>query len=111
MAYSWPGNVRELYSVLEQAVRLSWGEVIQSQNLSLMPSDVLEGTCSWGDVVSGREGLPPEGIDLGEVERNLVVAALNKSQWNISRAARLLGLSRDTLRYRIDKFQLRRVSH
>lgn len=110
LAYSWPGNLRELYSVLEQAVRLSWGEVIQSQNLSLMPSDVLEGTCSWGDVVSGREDLPPEGIDLGEVERNLVVAALNKSQWNISRAARLLGLSRDTLRYRIEKFQLRRAS-
>jgi DNA-binding NtrC family response regulator len=54
--------------------------------------------------------LPIEGILLEEVERDLVVQALERERWNVTRAARLLGLSRDTLRYRIEKHQLKEGS-
>ena len=50
--------------------------------------------------------IPPGGLNLNEVERTLLVQALERSGGNVSKAARLLGVSRDTLRYRIDKFQL-----
>lgn len=47
-----------------------------------------------------------ESLQLGEVERGLILQALQKTSWNVTRAAKLLGVSRDTLRYRIDKFNL-----
>ena len=50
--------------------------------------------------------IPVEGLQLGEVERGLVLQALQRTSWNVTRAAKLLGVSRDTLRYRIDKFNL-----
>jgi len=54
--------------------------------------------------------LPPNGIDLEQLERSLVVQALERSGWNQTRAAALLGLNRDQIRYRIEKFKLERVS-
>jgi transcriptional regulator with GAF, ATPase, and Fis domain len=51
-------------------------------------------------------GLPPEGINLEELERSLVVQALERSGWNQTKAAALLGLNRDQIRYRIEKFDL-----
>jgi two-component system response regulator AtoC len=53
-------------------------------------------------------GLPANGIDLEELERSLVVQALERSGWNQTRAAGLLGLNRDQIRYRIEKFKLER---
>jgi DNA-binding protein Fis len=50
--------------------------------------------------------IPSGGLQLGEVERGLILQALQKTSWNVTRAAKLLGVSRDTLRYRIDKFNL-----
>jgi DNA-binding protein Fis len=55
----------------------------------------------------GRFALPASGLDLEEVERNLVVQALARTSGNVTLSARLLGISRDGLRYRIDKFKLR----
>jgi transcriptional regulator with GAF, ATPase, and Fis domain len=52
--------------------------------------------------------LPPKGIDLEQLERSLVVQALDRSGWNQTRAAALLGLNRDQIRYRIEKFKLER---
>jgi len=52
--------------------------------------------------------LPPKGIDLEQLERSLVVQALERSAWNQTRAAALLGLNRDQIRYRIEKFKLER---
>ena len=54
--------------------------------------------------------LPANGIDLEQLERSLVVQALERSGWNQTRAASLLGLNRDQIRYRIEKFKLERVS-
>ena len=106
-AYSWPGNVRELRNVIENAVLLSVESLIGPDQLSLSPTlAAANGSRSH----SGNHFppvLPVEGIQLEEVERDLVVQALERESWNVTRAARLLGLSRDTLRYRIEKYQLK----
>jgi len=54
--------------------------------------------------------LPASGIDLEQLERSLVVQALDRSNWNQTKAATLLGLNRDQIRYRIEKFKLERVT-
>jgi transcriptional regulator with GAF, ATPase, and Fis domain len=53
-----------------------------------------------------RVELPPGGIELDQLERSLVIQALERTSWNQTRAAALLGLNRDQIRYRIEKFQL-----
>jgi transcriptional regulator with GAF, ATPase, and Fis domain len=60
--------------------------------------------------LSTSMGLPPEGINLDALERSLVVQALERSGWNQTKAATLLGLNRDQIRYRIEKFDLRKPS-
>ena len=57
-----------------------------------------------------RVELPPNGIDLEQLERSLVVQALERTQWNQTRAASLLGLNRDQIRYRIEKFHLEKAA-
>jgi DNA-binding NtrC family response regulator len=100
MAYDWPGNVRELESVIERALLLG-------DHDRILPAD-LPGAVRAG--LSTRRGLldldiPDAGIDLEGVERALIVKAMQKSGGNVSRAARLLGLSRRTLQYRLEKMQ------
>jgi DNA-binding NtrC family response regulator len=100
MAYDWPGNVRELESVIERALLLGEGERILTADL---PAAVRAG-------FGTRRGLldldvPESGIDLEELERSLIVKAMQKSGGNVTRAARLLGLSRRTLQYRLEKIQ------
>jgi transcriptional regulator with GAF, ATPase, and Fis domain len=65
---------------------------------------VVSGTTA-GKLTEGIE-LPPNGIDLEQLERSLVVQALERSAWNQTRAAALLGVNRDQIRYRIEKFNL-----
>jgi DNA-binding NtrC family response regulator len=100
--YAWPGNVRELRNVIEEAVLLAQGEVIAPEQLSFCAS---LGAGTAGAAAPVTE-IPEAGINLEEVERGLVVQALQKTGWNVTRAARLLGLTRDTLRYRMEKFSL-----
>ena len=104
--YAWPGNVRELRNVVEEAVLLASGSVIGPDQLSLCAT---LGRSRPGASPLAREMLPDipsGGLQLGEVERGLILQALQKTSWNVTRAAKLLGVSRDTLRYRIDKFNL-----
>jgi len=54
--------------------------------------------------------LPPEGISFDEVERSLITQAMEQTNWNITRAAKLLGLSFRTLQYRLEKFGIKRAS-
>ena len=54
--------------------------------------------------------LPPDGLDLEEVERDLLVQALDRTDWNQTHAGRLLGINRDQIRYRIEKFKLERLT-
>jgi len=103
--YGWPGNVRELRNVVEHAVLVATGTTIEPGHLSLSPG--LVGPAREGST-PGAFVLPDQGASLEDIERDLVVQALERASWNVTGAARLLGLSRDTLRYRIEKFGLRR---
>jgi two-component system NtrC family response regulator len=98
--YDWPGNVRELENVVEHAVVLGPSEVIQVENL---PAHIRN---SKSRITSISLKLPDDGIDLEEVEKEILLQALEKNQWNQTRAARYLNISRKTLIYRMEKFSL-----
>lgn len=98
MTYPWPGNVRELSHVIERAVLWSQGPELDAEHLSLvMPADGIT-------AVTGAPG--PAAFDLGGFERALIERAMTEAQGNQTRAAQLLGITRDTLRYRLKKFGL-----
>ena len=106
LAYSWPGNVRELAHVIERAALLHAGLVVSVEHLGLnrerRPEPIL--VASDGSVQVDFAAGP---IVLENVERALIQEALRASSWNRARAAELLGISRETLRYRLEKFDLR----
>ncbi len=102
--YEWPGNVRELRNLCERMVILLSGKQIQPDNL---PIEFRQQTLApLHDKINCIFTLPDEGINLEHMEINIIRQALAKSQGNRSRAARLLGISRDTLLYRIKKYAL-----
>jgi DNA-binding NtrC family response regulator len=98
--YGWPGNIRELRNAVERAMLLGEGTTLTADDFPM----------TAGGQTRLTEGvpLPPNGIDLDQLERSLVVQALERSGWNQTRAATLLGLNRDQIRYRIEKFKLER---
>jgi DNA-binding NtrC family response regulator len=100
--YAWPGNVRELRNVIERALILEDEDQITAKYL---PPALLNrtGAVEPGDDVPASFRLPPEGISLDAVERSLVQQAITQSGGNQTRAAELLGVSRDQLRYRLKK--------
>jgi DNA-binding NtrC family response regulator len=100
--YGWPGNVRELRNVIERSVLLSTGQVLSER---------------WLDLPSGSEPrriddpnaliLPLDGsVGLDDMEKRIISTALERCDGNVSAAARLLGVSRQTLRYRVEKHGL-----
>lgn len=103
LQHRWPGNVRELRNLMEQAVLLSRDATLGPEHLHLSP------------LAHDPDETPPtepvvttalSGGRLEDVERTMLVDALKRTGWNVTQAARLLGISRDTLRYRIEKFRL-----
>jgi DNA-binding NtrC family response regulator len=96
-AYGWPGNVRELRNVIERAMLLSDGDRLDARDFSAMSKSVN---------ASNEFELPATGVDLEQLERSLLVQALRRSHGNQTRAGTLLGLNRDQIRYRIEKFGL-----
>ncbi len=98
--YSWPGNVRELRNSIERAVILSRGEVLTKADLVLGQTNTGT-TAGIGDLQ-----LPPQGVDLHEIEAEFVRQALRRTGNNQTKAAKLLHLSRDQLRYRMEKLGL-----
>lgn len=111
--YAWPGNVRELRNVIERVMILEDGDVITPAYLprGLTPEDKsTSGPASKGvqlaeDNKTPGFRLPPDGVVLDEVEMSLVRQAMERSNGNQTRAAELLGISRDQLRYRIKKIE------
>jgi two-component system, NtrC family, response regulator AtoC len=97
--YRWPGNVRELRNAIERAMLLADKD-------RLVPDDF---TTLSRTAQTATFRLPPEGVNLEEVERQLLVQALERSHGNQTRAGVLLGINRDQVRYRIEKFGLVRV--
>ena len=109
LGYAWPGNVRELRNVIERALILEDGELVTTEYL---PRDLTGGSAraSAGAVAEGADGgaavhfkLPPDGVSLDEVENSLVRQAVERSGGNQTRAAEMLRISRDQLRYRLKK--------
>jgi two-component system NtrC family response regulator len=100
--YRWPGNVRELENIVERLVVLSRGDEITLEDL---PEFLRRTRASVEEL---HLDLPPQGISLEAIEKELILRALKKFNWNQSRAARYLDLSRKTLIYRMEKFGLRR---
>jgi len=106
LGYAWPGNVRELAHVIERAALLHTGRVVSVEHLGLNRAVRTE------PIVVGSDGsvqvdFAAGPIVLENVERALIQEALRASAWNRARAAELLGISRETLRYRLEKFDLR----
>lgn len=103
VAYAWPGNVRELRNLCERLAILLAGKVIEESNL---PSEFARRAA--GSVVeTPLFELPEFGIDLEKLEVTLINQALERTQGNRSQSARLLGISRDTLLYRMQKHGMR----
>ena len=94
--YGWPGNVRELRNAIERAMLLTDGDRLEASDLTTLTRTV--------SPVQFK--LPPEGVNIEEVERVLLVQALERSKGNQTQAAQLLGINRDQVRYRIEKFGL-----
>jgi Nif-specific regulatory protein len=97
--YNWPGNIRELQNVIERAVLMADGKPIEPNHL---PREVVGEAAE--PMVAGA------GSSLWGYEKAMIVKALQESNWNQSKAARALGISRDNLRYRIKKFKIERPS-
>ena len=106
--YSWPGNIRQLESAIERAVLLCEGEAITVDDLT---PEVL-GRRRPGQSADKQRGdrfdLPPAGINFERFERDLIIQAMERSDWVIAKAAKLLGMSYRTLQYRLEKFGLKK---
>lgn len=97
-AYSWPGNIRELRNLCERLSILLSGQTIEPENLPHEFTNNLSASSSDAVFI-----LPEKGIDLDDLEADMIHQALQRTNGNRSKSARLLGLSRDTLLYRIKK--------
>ncbi len=99
--YEWPGNVRELENALERAMIFHRGDVI---DVSDLPETIRAPKAREAAALSVT--LPESGLSLEEVEKELILRALQKHDWNQSRAARYLGITRHTLLYRMEKHHI-----
>ncbi len=100
--HPWAGNVRELRNTMEQAALLTVGDHIRAADLNLREPP-------WLAAEPGGPGAAPEpGATLASIERDLIVNALNRMGGNVTMAAQELGITRDTMRYRMEKHKLRR---
>jgi two-component system, NtrC family, response regulator len=97
LRYRWPGNIREIENVIERIVVLARGNEVTLRDLP----EYLRRERSSLDAL--EVDLPQQGISLEAVEKELILKALNKCQWNQTRAARYLDISRKTLLYRIER--------
>jgi DNA-binding NtrC family response regulator len=107
LVYSYPGNVRQLESAIERAILLAEGDMITLDDLPPeMQSDERAGVAvGAGD---SNFKLPSNGVNFEEVERNLILQAMDRTDYNITKAAKLLGLTFRTLQYRLEKFGIKR---
>jgi transcriptional regulator with PAS, ATPase and Fis domain len=97
--YSWPGNIRELRNAIERAMLLMDREWLQPDDFT---------TLVRTSTTHSQFRLPPGGLVLEDVERELVIQALERAHGNQTQAGHLLGINRDQVRYRIEKFRLAR---
>ena len=102
-AYRWPGNIRELRNVIERVVVLETDAIVRPEHL---PAEILHLKKPAAAKPGPGLTIPDTGMSLEEVEKNLIVQALEKSRQNKTLAAKLLGITYDSLRYQVKKFGL-----
>jgi two-component system NtrC family response regulator len=101
-AYNWPGNVRELQNAVERMVVLNHGEMLDFHHL---PAKIISTPSSSRNQIVE---LPPEGYPLEMIEKEVVVQALERNDWNQTRAAAFLQVPRHTLIYRMEKYDIKK---
>ena len=112
MRHDWPGNVRELRNLLEQTVLMASDALITPDQLSIGPGRPRTDRPAEGEPRhNGLAAGPYDIARIPDVERDLVAKTLEKTDWNISKSAKLLGISRDMLRYRIEKYRFVRPAN
>ncbi|MBT7939808.1 MAG: hypothetical protein HN729_03165, partial [Candidatus Marinimicrobia bacterium] len=106
LEYDWPGNIRELRNIIERAVIFEKRSGLSAHALALPKSSI--GLPSTDSEIKNLQEfkIPATGISLAEVERNLIKNALQHCMQNKTKAAKLLGISRDKIRYKIKKYKL-----
>lgn len=102
LAYNWPGNVRELKNAIERAMIFEENSLISSQYLPIH----INGN-SFPFQKSQLEEIPDQNLSLSDMEKKLLIRALRMAKGNKTQAARLLNITRDTLRYKIKKLNLK----
>ena len=108
LKHDWPGNVRELRNVLDQTALLARERVIPPESLAIYAAPKIETQAGLQTQDSIGIAAHNAGAKLSDVEREMVMQALEKTDWNVSKAARTLGLTRDMLRSRMEKYSLAR---
>ncbi len=107
LSYEWPGNIRELRNVLERCVLLSSDYTLSSRWLNLSDNEIKTSThtsAASGECIT----LPLDGsLSLDEMDKFIIENALSRHEYNVSETAKKLGTTRETLRYRIQKYQLK----
>lgn len=98
VGHRWAGNVRELKACIEQAILMNLSGIIHPQELAISRSNT--------NTFDAPFFLPEDGLSLELLEKTLIEQAMETSHTNITQAAKLLGLSRDTLRYRLEKYEI-----
>lgn len=101
LRYSWPGNIRELKNVIERAMILENEAYILPAHL---PVELLKNDLQARSMPGSQVSIPAGGIDIEQFEKELIRQALEITKWNQTKAAKLLNLTRDALRYRMQKF-------
>jgi len=101
--YAYPGNVRQLESAIERAILLCENNQITLEDL---PPEMSQASkpVSANDLFK----LPPEGVNFEDVERSLITQAMDRTDNNITKSAKLLGLTFRTLQYRLEKFSFKK---
>jgi len=97
MSYHWPGNVRELENVVERSVLLARGPMVEAEDIRI------DTTAARSRPMAATDNFLPEGMTLDDYEQSIIREALKRANGNKSQAARLLGLTRNALRYRLDQ--------
>ncbi|MBU0712842.1 sigma-54 dependent transcriptional regulator [bacterium] len=99
--HSWPGNVRELKNTIERAVLFEQGKMLHGETITLTERSIKK------EDEPGKISIGDQGVSLYDLERSLIIQALHKANYNQTKAAGLLGLTRETLKYRLKKYKIK----